>query len=42
MSDFLRQFAQDFAGLNKDNLDRLGQLYSDDALFCDPCMRCAG
>ncbi|WP_422910036.1 nuclear transport factor 2 family protein [Pseudomonas sp. MAC6] len=36
MSDFLRQFAQDFAGLNKDNLDRLGQLYSDDALFCDP------
>ena len=36
MSDFLRQFAQDFAGLNKDNLDCLGQLYSDDALFCDP------
>ena len=36
MSDFLRQFAQDFAGLNKDNLERLGQLYSDDALFCDP------
>lgn len=36
MSDFLRQFAQDFAGLHKDNLDRLGRLYSDDALFCDP------
>ncbi len=36
MSDFLRQFAQNFAGLNKDNLERLGQLYSDDALFCDP------
>lgn len=36
MSDFLRQFAQDFAGLNKDNLDTLGQLYSEDALFCDP------
>jgi len=36
MSDFLRQFAQDFAGLNKDNLERLDQLYSEDALFCDP------
>jgi hypothetical protein len=36
MSDFLRQFAQRFAGLNKDNLEHLDQLYSDDALFCDP------
>lgn len=36
MSDFLRRFAKDFAALNKDNLERLGQLYSDDALFCDP------
>lgn len=36
MSDFLRRFAEDFAELNKDNLERLGQLYSDDALFCDP------
>lgn len=36
MSDFLRQFAQAFAGLHKDNLDQLDQLYSTDALFCDP------
>ncbi|WPC05929.1 nuclear transport factor 2 family protein [Pseudomonas benzenivorans] len=36
MSDFLRRFAKDFAALNKDNLERLGRLYSDDALFCDP------
>jgi ketosteroid isomerase-like protein len=36
MSDYLRQFAHDFAALNKDNLHLLGKLYSDDALFCDP------
>ena len=36
MSDFLHPFAQAFAGLNKDNLERLEQLYSRDALFCDP------
>ncbi|MGN0926850.1 nuclear transport factor 2 family protein [Ectopseudomonas mendocina] len=36
MSDFLREFAERFAALNKDNLDRLGELYSDDVLFRDP------
>lgn len=36
MSDFLRQFASDFAALNKHNLDRLGALYSEDAVFRDP------
>ena len=36
MSAFLHDFAQAFAGLNKDNLERLEQLYSRDALFCDP------
>jgi hypothetical protein len=36
MSDFLHGFAQAFTGLNKDNLERLEQLYSRDALFCDP------
>ncbi len=36
MSDFLRHFAERFAALNKDNLDLLGELYSDDVLFRDP------
>lgn len=36
MSDFLCEFAERFAALNKDNLDRLGELYSDDVLFRDP------
>ena len=36
MSDFLRQFAHSFAALDKDNLARLGELYSDDAVFRDP------
>ena len=36
MSDFLRRFGQRFATLNKDNLDLLGELYSDDVLFRDP------
>ncbi|HBZ95817.1 MULTISPECIES: nuclear transport factor 2 family protein [unclassified Pseudomonas] len=36
MSTFLRDFAERFAALNKDNLDRLGELYSDDVLFRDP------
>lgn len=36
MSDFLRQFAQRFAALDKHNLDRLGELYSDDVVFTDP------
>lgn len=36
MSDFLHLFAERFATLNKDNLDLLGELYSDDVLFRDP------
>lgn len=36
MADFLRQFAERFAGLDASNLDRLGELYSDDILFRDP------
>lgn len=36
MSDFLHDFAHAFSGLHKGNLERLEQLYSDDALFCDP------
>lgn len=36
MSDFLRTFADDFAALNKDNLERVSELYSDDAVFQDP------
>lgn len=36
MSDFLHQFAHSFAALNKDNLERLGELYSDDVLLRDP------
>ena len=36
MSAFLHDFAERFAALNKDNLDLLGELYSDDLLFRDP------
>lgn len=36
MSDFLHAFASRFAALDKDNLARLGELYSTDALFVDP------
>lgn len=36
MSDFLRRFAHAFAALDKDNLERLSELYSDDALLRDP------
>ena len=36
MSDFLRQFAKTFAELDHTNLHRLGELYSEDALFRDP------
>ncbi|VXC49076.1 Transcriptional regulator [Pseudomonas sp. 8Z] len=36
MSNFLRQFGERFATLNKDNLDLLGELYSDDVQFRDP------
>ncbi len=36
MSEFLRRFATEFAALDASNLQRLGQLYSDDVLFRDP------
>ncbi|RRV23864.1 nuclear transport factor 2 family protein [Pseudomonas sp. o96-267] len=36
MSDFLQRFAERFAALNKDNLELLDKLYSEDVLFRDP------
>ncbi len=36
MSEFLYAFAERFAQLDASNLDRLGELYSDDILFRDP------
>ncbi|TBU96323.1 nuclear transport factor 2 family protein [Phytopseudomonas dryadis] len=42
MSDFLRRFAEGFAALDKHNLDRLGELYSDDIQFRDPLHRIEG
>jgi hypothetical protein len=42
MSDFLRQFAGVFAELHKGNLERLGELYSVDVLFCDPLHQVRG
>ena len=36
MSDFLLDFAHEFAELDANNLHRLGQLYSDDVEFRDP------
>lgn len=36
MSDFLRQFARQFAQLDKDSLQRLGELYTEDVHFTDP------
>lgn len=36
MTDFLHRFAERFAALNKDNLDQLGELYSQDVSFRDP------
>ncbi|MFJ3155525.1 nuclear transport factor 2 family protein [Pseudomonas protegens] len=36
MSDFLDNFAREFAALDRHNLDRLEQLYSDDIQFTDP------
>ncbi|MHC8328880.1 nuclear transport factor 2 family protein [Pseudomonas sp. LB3P93] len=36
MSDFLRHFARQFAQLDKDNLQRLGELYTEDVRFTDP------
>ena len=36
MSDFLHQFARTFSELNAGNLQRLGEMYSEDILFRDP------
>ena len=36
MTDFLQRFAREFAALDKNNLDRLSTLYSDDVQFTDP------
>lgn len=36
MADFLHRFAEGFSTLNKDNLQRLGELYSVDIHFTDP------
>lgn len=36
MSDFLQRFAQGFTALDKHNLGRLGELYSEDIQFRDP------
>ena len=36
MSEFLRGFAERFAALDKDSLDQLNELYSDDVRFQDP------
>jgi hypothetical protein len=36
MSDFLHQFARTFSELNAGNLQRLGELYSEDIRFRDP------
>ncbi|MFB0703239.1 nuclear transport factor 2 family protein [Pseudomonas protegens] len=36
MTDFLQRFARDFASLDKHNLQRLDQLYSEDIQFTDP------
>ncbi|SEJ20887.1 nuclear transport factor 2 family protein [Pseudomonas sp. NFR16] len=42
MSEFLRDYARRFAALNKDNLERLGELYADDIAFADPMRKAQG
>jgi len=42
MSDFLRDFARDFASLDKHNLERLNSLYSPDIQFTDPLHQVQG
>ncbi|KOP51623.1 MULTISPECIES: nuclear transport factor 2 family protein [Pseudomonas syringae group] len=36
MAEFLHSFAEGFAALNKDNLERVAELYSEDVSFSDP------
>lgn len=42
MSSFLHRFAAEFAGLDADKLERLGELYSDDVHFTDPLHEVVG
>lgn len=42
MSDYLQRFAQRFSELDASNLDRLGELYSDDIQFRDPLHQVQG
>lgn len=42
MSDYLRRFAHSFAALDKDSMDQLGELYSDDVVFTDPLHEVTG
>ena len=42
MSSFLHRFAAEFASLDADKLERLGELYSDDVHFTDPLHEVVG
>ena len=42
MSDFLRCFAREFSALDKNNLDRLNTLYTEDVQFTDPLHQIRG
>ncbi len=42
MSEFLQHFARQFAALNKDNLERLGELYGAEVQFRDPLHQVRG
>ncbi|WP_313088182.1 nuclear transport factor 2 family protein [Pseudomonas sp.] len=42
MSDFLRRFAAEFAQLDADNLERLGELYAETVHFTDPLHEVCG
>ncbi|MEX6501738.1 nuclear transport factor 2 family protein [Pseudomonas zhanjiangensis] len=42
MSDYLRHFGERFASLDKNHLDHLGELYSEDVVFSDPLHQVRG
>ena len=42
MGGFLHRFAAEFASLDADKLERLGELYSDDVHFTDPLHEVVG
>ncbi|MCH2339360.1 nuclear transport factor 2 family protein [Pseudomonas sp. NPDC047963] len=42
MSGFLQQFSANFAQLNAQNPDRLGELYAENAHFTDPLHEICG